>query len=388
MSPHPQIEKKKLIITTLLLLMTLACGPLYRLQEFNRQNQVTPTATSPIGRKNQLNIAEAFAKTQTLPGYRFEQRHIFRANDGRQSKQLTSGEVDPWGNVHRVNQSPEGQPQEIIVVDNRIYEFSPEYQGWINSSDDQLIGNSSLADLTSVKKIIQLTTQAGTVPLEVKQETMLNRQTTRYSIADTVQTDQTAVDLRGTLWVDEQTGAIIKSELFLYNNSDSLPVEEFVLTVDNIGNAETITVPSPIIDPMVAVAATETAQMQLALPARMNYRGEIIKFDVIPIQATRLLDTAPRQAEVALMLNRLPGSLFLEDSLDPFLAQLRGQLTLSIPEQNLVVTSAGYQLADKNPINRTIRVSYTFNADLENQAHVELIIAGPGNPLIMPVPVE
>jgi hypothetical protein len=143
-----------------------------------------------------------------------------------------------------------------------------------------------------------------------------------------------------------------------------------------------------MIDPTAAAVATGTAQIQLALPARMNYRGEIIRFDVIPVQATRHLDSVPRQAEVALILNRLPGNLFLEESLDPFLAQLREQLTLSIPEQNLVVTSAGYQLTDRNPINRTIKVSYTFNADLENQSHVELIIAGSGNPIVIPVPVE
>ena len=387
MSPHPQISNQKLFIATLLLLMTLACGPLYRLQEFNRQNHITSTATLPTGKKNELNIAEAFAKTQTLPGYRFEHQHIFQDNDGQQTKQLNSGEIDSWGNVHLVNQSTEGQPQEIVVVDDHIYEFSPEYQAWINSPDDQFI-NSNIAELSSVKNIIQLTTHAGTVPIQVKQETVLNRQATRYSVADTIQTDQSPVDLRGTLWVDDQTGAIIKSELFLYHDADSLPVEELVLTVDNIGNVDTISAPSPIVDPTTAVAATETAQMQLALPARMNYQGEIIKFDIIPIQATRLLDSAPRQAEVVLMLNRLPGNLFLEESVNPFLAQLREQLTLSVPEQNLVVTSAGYQLADKNPINRTIKVSYIFNADLENQAHVELIIAGPGNPIVMPVPVE
>jgi len=388
MSPRPQISKKKLIIATLLLLMTLACGPLYRLQEFNRQNQDTPTATSPTGKKNELNIAEAFARTQTLPGYRFEHQHILRDDDGRQTKQVTSGEADSWGNIHLVNQNSEGQPQETYIVDNRGYEFAPEYQGWVNSPDHAGVDNGNIKNLTSVKNVIQLTTQAGTVPLQIKQETVLNRQTTRYSIADTIQSNQAQTDLRGTLWVDNETGAIIKSELFLYYNSDSLPAEEFVLTINDIGNVETITAPSPVVDPTAAIAATETAQIQLALPAKMSYRGEIIKFDVIPLQATRMLDLAPRQAEVVLMLNRLPGNLFLEDSPNPFLTQLREQLTLSIPEQNLVVTSAGYQLIDKNPINRTIKVSYTFNADLENQAYVELIIAGPGNPLVVPVPVE
>ncbi len=387
MSPHPQMPNKKLIIATLLLLMTLACGPLYRLQEFNRQNQVTPTATSPTGKKNELNITEAFAKTQTLPGYRFEHQHILRHDDGQQTKQVTSGEVDSWGNARLVNQSPEGQSQEIYVVDDRVYEFAPEYQGWINLPD-QPVSNNSIKNLTLVKNIVQLTTQAGTVPVQIKQETVLNRQTTRYSIADTVQTDQAQTDLRGTLWIENETGAVIKSELFLYNNSDSLPAEEFVLTINDIGDVDTITTPAPVVDPTVVVAATETAQIQLALPAKMNYRGEIIKFDVIPLQATRMLDLAPRQAEVVLMLNRLPGNLFLEDNLNPFLTQLREKLTLSIPEQNLVVTSAGYQLVDKNPINHTIKVSYIFNADLENQAHVELMIAGPGNPLVMPVPVE
>ena len=68
--------------------------------------------------------------------------------------------------------------------------------------------------------------------------------------------------------------------------------------------------------------------------------------------------------------------------------QLRQQLTLSIPQRNLIVTSGGFEVADSNAINRSLSVSYFFNADLEDFSHVELILSGQGNPVFVPVSVE
>jgi hypothetical protein len=80
------------------------------------------------------------------------------------------------------------------------------------------------------------------------------------------------------------------------------------------------------------------------------------------------------------------------------LGQLREQLTLSIPERNLIVTSNGFRLADSGSQDLTgqdlagqeldLEVFYFFNADLEDFSHIELILSGQGNPLFAPVPVE
>jgi hypothetical protein len=399
MSPHPQKPKQKFTIATLLWLMTLACillalacGPLNRLQEFNRQNQKQLTGTTPASQNGNLNITDAYAKTQALPGYRFESRHIVQESAGHRIQQVIIGEYDIQGNAYILTQTPDDQESEVYLVDGNTYVYEPQYEGWV-LSESQSVAEVSPIKLAPVQHLIQLTTQAGTAPVEMKQEILFNRPVTRYAIADTIQAlgnelDHSAIDLRGILWIDDETGAVIKSETFLYENAGSLPTQEFVLAVSAIGDIEPITAPTPVIDPIAIAAATATAQVQLVLPAKLDYGGEPISFEIVPQRALQTPDPSPRRAEVQLVLRRLPGNLFLEPDLEPFLVQLRQQLTLSIPQRNLIVTSSGFELADSNAINRALNVSYFFNADLEDFNHVELILSGQGNPLFVPVPVE
>ena len=88
-----------------------------------------------------------------------------------------------------------------------------------------------------------------------------------------------------------------------------------------------------------------------------------------------------------ILLRGLPDTVLQAENIDPFLTQLRQQLTFSIPKRNLIVTSSGYQFGSKNLDEKTISVSYFFNADLEDFARVELILRGQGNPQFAPVPV-
>lgn len=156
--------------------------------------------------------------------------------------------------------------------------------------------------------------------------------------------------------------------------------------VSDSGNTP-VTTPTFTVNAVTATTAATTPS-QVIIPAKLYYQDKLISFDITPVQASNITNTSPRQAEIQLMLHRLPGSLFSETGSDPFLMQLKKQLTLSIPERNLVITSTGFQLNDRDPINRTLKISYFFNTDIETLNHVELILSGPGNPLFMPVAVE
>jgi hypothetical protein len=63
-------------------------------------------------------------------------------------------------------------------------------------------------------------------------------------------------------------------------------------------------------------------------------------------------------------------------------------MTLSLPRDNLIITSGGFRLENSDAKNNRADVLYFFNADLEGFSHAELIISGKGNPLFAPVPVE
>jgi hypothetical protein len=139
---------------------------------------------------------------------------------------------------------------------------------------------------------------------------------------------------------------------------------------------------------MAAATATATALVQTVLPAKLNYQGQPVDFEIVPLRVKQVPDSSPRSGEVRLVLRQLPDSLFQEASFEPFLAQLRERLTLSIPERNLIITSSGFRLEERDSKNRTLEVLYFFNADLEDLRYVELILSGQGNPIFAPVPVE
>ncbi len=384
-SPRPQ-NKKKIIIATLVLLMILACGSLDRLQTFNRQSQTQPTQTLP--KRNALNIAQAYAKMQTLPGYFFENRQVVRDSRGHQTEQIVSGEVDAQGNLHFFNRDFEGRQQEIYIIEPYVYVFEPEFQGWMTTPRNEWAGGSHFTELPAIQELIQLTTQTKAAPIKENAGIILDRPSTRYTVAGTIQMNNRPVELRGTFWIDDETDALIKAETFFYRNSGSLPDREFTLTISQIGATEPIRAPMPVIDPTAATGAEATAQALVIFPAKINYRGEVIHFELMPVRVTHLSNTAPRQAKVEFLLRGLPDSLFVEKNAESFLAQLKEKLTLSIPEQNLIITSSGFEFNTPYPDSQTLQISYFFNADLENLDHVEVILAGPGNPLFMPVPVE
>ena len=242
---------------------------------------------------------------------------------------------------------------------------------------------------------MHLLTQFGAAPTESGHERLNNRPATRYRLGYVVtemaeifgqELADSPLDLRGTLWVDDETGVLLKSEILLYQGETNLPTQEFVLEISQINDLAPIEVPLPVVDPAAIVAATATAQAWTILDVRLDYRGEQVSFKVIPRQVTQIPNSSPRRAEVQLLLRQLPDNLFGE--LEPFLAQLREQLTLSIPKRNLVVTSSGYRLEISNRDEQIVNVVYLFNADLEEFSHAELIISGVGNPLFSPVPIE
>jgi hypothetical protein len=401
MGPLGLIWKQKFIMATLAWLIVLACSPLARWQEVDQQQTVTTKPTSE-DENDVLNINKAYEKLQTLPGYRLESEHVVRDNENNQTTRETIiNQYDSSGNAHILIQHPDGQQSEVYFVDGHTYIFETEYEGWVNlgavppTEIPQASDEVTLASLKLTKELRQRLTQPEGGPIKQGHEMLLDRSVTRYAITDTLDTlgqepASPPIHLRGSLWVDDQTGAVIKSEMFLYENEKNLPIQELGLEVSHIGNVPPITVPTPVVDPtaMAAATATATALVQTVLPAKLNYQGQPVDFEIVPLRVKQVPDSSPRSGEVRLVLRQLPDSLFQEASFEPFLAQLRERLTLSIPERNLIITSSGFRLEERDSKNRTLEVLYFFNADLEDLRYVELILSGQGNPIFAPVPVE
>ncbi len=393
MGPLRQIDIGKVVLAGLVLIL-LACGPLDRLRPVAPEPEATTNAATPVRANSQL-IASAYKTIETLPGYRLKTRHLIRDEAGQPDRQMIITKTyDSAGNFYSRSQSDDGNLTELYVVDGHAYRYDPQYAGWLDSgvvapTEVQPAGEISLVDA------MRLLTQFGAVPVQAGHETLNNRSVTRYRldyvVADLARTvgHETAdrpVDLRGALWIDDETGALLKSELLLYEGQTSQPSQEFGLEVSDIGQVESIPAPAPVVDPATMVAATATAQAWTIVTMDLTDQGEQLRFEVIPVQISQVPNSSPHQAEVELILRQLPSSLFRDA--EPFLAQLQPQLTLSIPKRNLVVTSSGYRLKESTPVEQTMTVSYSFNADLEDFSHVELIIAGVGNPQFIPVPVE
>jgi len=371
----------------------LACGPIDRLQGLNQEQQAVATGAAIIHENSQV-AAGAYQKLQTLSSYRLESRHLRRDRAGHELSRVVVEEHDSTGNIHTQTQSSDGSEREIFIVDGHTYQYDLQYEGWIDSGTTPPTEVQS-TDEISVTDSMHLLTQFGAAPTRSGHETLHDRPATRYRLEYVVaemaeifgqELADSPLDLRGTLWVDDETGVLLKSEILLYQGETNLPTQEFVLEISQINDIAPIEIPSPVIDPAAIVAATATAQAWTILDARLDYRGEQVSFEVIPLHITRVPNSSPRKAEIQLLLRQLPDNLFVE--LEPFLAQLREKLTLSIPKRNLVVTSSGYRLANSNRDEQTVNVVYLFNADLEDFSVAELIISGVGNPLFAPVPIE
>jgi hypothetical protein len=388
-----QIQRQIFIITTLFAVVVLACGPIDRLQGLNQQQQAVATGAAIIRDNSQL-ATNAYQKLQTLSSYRLESRHLMRDHAGHEISRVVVEEHDSTGNIHTQTQTSDGSAREVFIVDGHTYLYDLQYEGWIDSDTTPPAEVQSNGEI-SVTDSMHLLTQFGAAPTKSGHETLNSRPATRYRLGYVVtemaeifgqELADSPLDLRGTLWVDDETGVLLKSEILLYQGETNLPTQEFVLEISQINDLAPIEVPLPLIDPAAIVAATATAQAWTILDARLDYRGEQVSFEVIPLQVTQIPNSSPRRAEVQLLLRQLPDNLFGE--LEPFLAQLREQLTLSIPNRNLVVTSSGYRLENSNRDEQIVNVVYLFNADLEEFSHAELIISGVGNPLFSPVPIE
>lgn len=399
MNSVSQSQKQPIVVTALLLLLILACGPADRLREFNRQRQSLATGAAILDENNGL-VAEAYRQMQRLPGYRLESRSIVQDSAGNRTLQVIVSEVDAQGNRHVMTQAGDGGQQEHYLVGDHTYVFEPQYDGWIETNTAgptaaQPTGEALLTGPDSVGSVVQLLTEFATVPAKSGREKLDDRATTRYKlqyivpeIAKAFGQDAAEIDLRGTLWVDDATGALLKSEILLYEGSTSLPVQEYLLEVSEIGLIEPITVPTPVVDPVAIAAATATAEAWTVLNAKLEFRGDLIRFELIPLEVRQVPGSSPRSAAIHLSLRQLPPRIFSESEQEPFLVQLREQLSLSIPERNLIITSSGFQPAGEDAQNQALDVNYFFNADLETFGHVELIFSQPGNPYFVPVPVE
>jgi|GEM_PF-2130991 len=385
-------QKQWVAVAALLSVVALACGPWDRLREANQQQQAAATSAVMIRNSSQL-AANAYKKIETLPGYRLESRHLVRdESTGRETSQVVIKTLDEAGNFHLQTQSSDGTQTELFFVDGHTYLFDPEYQGWVDSGAGPATEVQPAGEISTTDSMHRLT-QFGATPTQSGHETLNERPATRYRLTYVVaemaelfdqELAEAPFDLRGTLWVDDETGALLKSELLLYEDETGRPAQEFILEISGIGQVDSIGIPTPVVDPVAIVAATATAAAWTILEAKMIYQDEQISIELIPLEITPAPDSVPRSARVKLLLRQLPENL---GDLEPFLTQVRQQLSLSIPERNLVVGSSGYQLETTEPTKQRAELFYFFEADLAGFDHAELIFSGVGNPLFVPVPV-
>ena len=220
-------QKQWVAAAALLSVVALACGPWDRLWEANRQQRAAATSAVIIRNSSQL-AANAYNKIEMLPGYRLESRHLVRdESTGRETSQVITKTLDGAGNFHLQTENADGTQTELYFVDGHTYLFDQQYQGWVDSgagspAEVQPAGEISMAD--SMHRLAQF----GATPTQSGHETLNDRPATRYRLSYVVAEmaelfDQElagpSFDLRGTLWVDDETGVLLKSELLLYEDN-------------------------------------------------------------------------------------------------------------------------------------------------------------------------
>jgi hypothetical protein len=385
--PHKHL-KPNIGLAGLVLLALLACGPLDRLQQLNNQQRAAATGAALLSRDAGV-LAAAFEKLNSLPGYRLESRHLSRDPSGQAVSLVVITQTDVQGNIHRQSRSSDGPIEETFVVNGRAYRFDPHYSGWVDA------GAAALPEPVSTLELAYLLTQVGAVPAQTSPETIQGRAATRYRLAY-VATElgklfglppaNPSPEVRGQVWVDNETGALLKAEILVYGDASGQPGRELALEVSRIGRVAPIEAPAPVVNPTAVVAATATAQAATALAVSLTYKDSPVNFELAPLEARQTPASSPRRVELELEVRALPAPVFKE--LEPFLAQLGQALTLGLPRRNLIVTSSGYRLLASRPTERTVKIVVFFNADVEDFSHVELAFSGRGNPLYAPVPVN
>ncbi len=367
-------------------LLLLACSPVTELLGFNQNQQAVATLETLVGSSNYLALT-AYQKLHKLPGYQLDARHTSRNDSGDTATRRLTITADETGNRHTINQSAAGQITETYLVAGRTYFYSPQYQGWISPDGASAAAEPPLAEFPH-----QWLSTLGVVPAETGREDILGRPATRYSLKYIMpelasalgQPASGAANLQGTLWVDDETGAALKSEILLFEGDSRQPSQEFVLQITQVGGIDPISAPTPIVDPGGIVAATATAQAWSALRVTVQFEGQPVSFELIP---TQIRQSTAATAEMQLELHNLPPEIASGGALETFLVELGSLVRLSLPQKNLTADSTHFQLTRTDPDSASASVSYFFEAQLDDFGHAELILAAGGNPIFAPVPV-
>jgi hypothetical protein len=378
------------LLTIVGVLLGLACSPLDSVVSFTQRRQTLATAEAIVNQGDYLAL-NAADKLHKLPGYTLEGHHLSRDRDGNSASYQLTITQDAAGNSHTIQQMPTGQRYEMYMVAGSHYYFDPLQQGWVTSE-----GGSEPANTLQANFPLPWLRQMGAVPMEAGQETIAGRPAIRYNLNFVTPQLLNALDgtitaapgkTQGTIWVDEETGALLKFEmLFFESNNSTQPEQEFKLEVSQVGGIAEIDAPAPppASGPLLVPAATATAQARAALQVTVTFQGQPITFSLIPVAVQQ---TSPDSATLQLILQQLPAPLLSEPQLSAFLQMVGAQLTLSIPQKNLTTTSNTFQIEATNPDLAEMQVSFLFNADVLEFEHVELIVSGNGNPIFAPVPV-
>lgn len=330
-----------------------------------------------------------------------ESEYRLSNDEGRPITYSLVKEQDSQGQQRLIIETEQGE-QEFYRVEGRTYAFDSQYNGWVDLGDvspleQQQQAGVLPADFSLLQQPAQWLARFGATPTEERVEVVNGRTATRYTLQPIIAEVSQAVEqsapelplaLTGTMWIDQETKALLQADMTLLDNESGQSLQTYRLTVSEINNIPPISVPTPLVDPVASAAATATAQVWSVMAGAMNYRGTPIEFEVIPLRVRQVAGSSPLSAEVQMIVRQLPDQIFQNGNIEPFLAQLRQQLTLSLPNRNLVVTSSGMRLEESVAEEKTLRVVTTFNANLEDFNSVELILARPGNPELAPVPVE
>lgn len=392
---------QRITTTGTALWMILACGPLNQLQSLSQPRPVPATEAALIERGH-YRLADAFVKLAMLPGYRLESETMVHPPAGQPLLSTLVIERDAAGNSHIFSQNSPDPPQEIYLIAGQTYLFDPQNQGWVDQgavspAEAQQFNTASLIGLSQADSLLRRLAQLNAVPQAAGHGAIQDRPATRYELqyaaADLAEVvgqifTDASPHLSSLIWLDAETGAPLKLEISLYEAQASRPTQEFRLEVSHIGQIAPIAVPSPLVDPAAMIAATTTAQTWIILETAMDYQGQSFRFELVPVRVSQTSQADPLSAQMYLILRQLPAQLFLPANLEPFLTQLGQRLALSIPQRNTTIPSDRFHLEHSDAAQRTLEVLYFFQADLEDFAHVELVLSGQGNPAFAPVPVE
>jgi hypothetical protein len=367
-------------------LMLLACAPITELLGFTQNQQAVTTLETLVNNGDFLALS-AYQKLHKLPGYQLEARHTRHTASGESATRRITITADESGNRHVINQSAAGQIIETYMVAGRSYFYSPQYQGWISPESGNAAASLPLEEFPH-----QWFATLGVVPTETGREEIAGRPATRYNLKYIMpelasalgQSTSGPVEFQGTLWVDDETGAVLKSEILLFEANSRQPSQEFVLQITQVGGIEPINAPAPVVDPGGIVAATATAQAWSALRVTVQFEGQPVSFDLIPAQ---IRQSTADTAEMQLELQNLPPEIATGGTLEAFLVELGSQIRLSLPQKNLTASSTHFQLTRTDLDSAAASVSYFFKAELEDFSHAELILSAGGNPVYAPVPV-